>query len=110
MNIVISDVRLQYEWKYFFDGGFIPVHLNVSDDIREIRLKSRDGEIHPNLFSDITERDRNVLPGWVIHNTDMLSMRVQIDLMVESLTSNVEYSRIRRGLQVAFRCWFENVK
>lgn len=108
INVVISDIRLPYEWKYFFDREFVPVCLYVTEEIRQERLQGRDGQIHPDLLSDVTEKYRNTLPGWLIMNTDMDRMYKEVDLMIRSLRIQQEYTRTREDVEARFQEKFGN--
>jgi dephospho-CoA kinase len=68
--VVISDVRYMMEFEYFINRGFIPVKININEEVRMQRLFNRDGQL-PSMQARMhkSENEFDDMVCYIVNNT-----------------------------------------
>ena len=81
-NIVVTDVRIKYEYKVFKDAGAISIRVEADREIRETRGGKLIGE------NDVTEIDLDDIQDWdflIDNNKDYETLKQEILKIVEKI-------------------------
>lgn len=72
-NVVITDVRLKFEYNFFKERGFTSIKIHANDETIDRNLAKRDKNYDPSSRRHRTETEISSIPGdWTIENNGTL--------------------------------------